>query len=364
MSAGECRSAHASPPCRLLLPGDWHTPTGGYVYDRRIAAGLRELGWPVQVLALDASFPFPTAEALARAEAAVAALPDGTPVITDGLAFGAMPETAERHARRLRWVALVHHPLHLETGLAQAQRQALFASEARALAAARRVVVTSVATAGHLAALGVPPGRITVVEPGCDPAPLAAGSGEAGLNLLCVATLTPRKGHALLLDALAGLGDRAWTLHCVGSLSRDAATAAQVREAIGTLGLHGRVHLHGELDDAALARRYDEADAFVLASHFEGYGMVFAEALAHGLPVIGTRTGAAAQLVPPGAGVLVPPGDAAALRDALAALMDDPRRRAALAQGARAAREALPSWQAACARFAAVLDAVAAEAVP
>lgn len=347
----------------LLLPGDWHTPTGGFRYDRRIAAGLRERGWQIEVLALDASFPFPTADALAQAERAVAALPDGTLVIADGLAFGAMPEIAQRQARRLRWVALVHHPLYLETGLGDAQREALFASERRTLAAARRVVVTSAATAGHLAAFGVLPDRIAVVEPGCDPAPQAPGSGEAGVNLLCVATLTPRKGHALLLDALAALRDRAWTLHCVGSLSRDAATAAQVREAIDTLGLRGRVHLHGELDDAELARRYDAADAFVLASHFEGYGMVFAEALAHGLPVIGTRTGAAAQLVPPEAGVLVPPGDAAALRAALAALIDDPRHRATLACGARAAREGLPSWPDACERFAAVLES-AAEALP
>lgn len=354
----------AARSCHLLFPGDWHALTGGYGYDRRIVAGLRENGWQVEVLALDASFPRPTADAQAKAERAVAALPDGTLVIADGLAFGAMPEIAQRHARRLRWVALVHHPLHLETGLGDAQREALFASEGRALAAARRVVVTSAATAGHLAAFDVPPDRIAVVEPGCDPAPLAAGSGEGSLNLLCVATLTPRKGHTLLLAALAGLRDRVWTLHCVGSLARDAATAAQVREAIDTLGLRSRVHLHGELDAAALARRYDTADAFVLASHFEGYGMVFAEALAHGLPVIGTRTGAAAQLVPPEAGVLVPPGDASALRDALAALIDDPVHRAALVHGARAARAGLPSWPDACARFTAVLDSLAAEALP
>ncbi len=348
--------------CRFVLPGDPDTPTGGYRYDRRIAAGLRAHGWRAEVLALDAGFPFPSDDALAQAQAAVAAIPDGAVVVADGLAFGAMPEIAQRHARRLRWVALVHHPLHLETGLAEARRQALFASEARALAAARRVVVTGAATAGHLAALGLPPGRIAVVEPGCDPAPPAAGSGEAGASLLCVATLTPRKGHLLLLDALAALRDRAWTLHCVGSLSRDGGTAAQVREAIGALGLQGRVHLHGELDDAALARRYAAADAFVLASHFEGYGMAVAEALAHGLPVIGTRTGAADRLVPPEAGVLVPPGDAAALRDALAAVIGDPRRHAALSRGAHAARLRLPSWPDACARFAAVLEAAGAEA--
>lgn len=346
----------AAPSCHFVLPGDWHTLTGGYGYDRRIAAGLHESGWQVQRVALDASFPFPTAHALAQAEAAIAALPDGTLTVADGLAFGAMPQVAERHARRLRWVALVHHPLCLETGLGDAQRQALFASEARALATARWVLVTSPATARHLAAFDVPADRIAVVEPGCDPAPPAAGSGGAAPNLLCVATLTPRKGHALLLDALAGLRDRAWTLHCAGSATRDAATAAQLRRAIDTLGLAGRVHLHGELDDAALARCWHAADVFVLPSLFEGYGMVISEALAHGLAVIATRTGAAVQLVPPEAGLLVPAGDVPALRAALAAWLDDTPRRERWAQGARAAAARLPSWPQAVERFAAALQ--------
>ena len=341
----------------FMLPGPLDSLSGGYAYDRRIVAGLRALGWAVDWLVLPASFPWPDAADLDQAASQVAALPDDTLVIADGLAFGAMPAIAQHHAGRLRWVALVHHPLALETGLDAAEHDRLLESERQALAAAREVIVTSAATARGLAAFGVPAGRVHVVAPGTDAAALAEGSGGHALTLLCVATLTPRKGHAVLIEALADLQDRPWTLHCVGSTSRDAATTQALRASIAARGLGGRVHLHGEVA-AALERLYAQADAFVLPSYFEGYGMALAEALAHGLPVVSTTAGAIPDTVPAGAGVLLPPGDAAALRQALARLMDDAAWRATLAAGARAARTQLPTWPQAVSQFAAALAAV------
>ncbi len=344
--------------CSFVLPGDWHTATGGYAYGRRMAEGLRALGWTVAPCLLDASFPDPTQAALARADAAIGSLPEGMRVIADGLAFGAMPALAERHARRLRWIALVHHPLAFETGLSEARRLALTDSETRALASARAVVATSTATARALRRFGVPAEKLHVVEPGTDPAPLARGSGVASPTLLCVATITPRKGHAVLVEALAGLKDAPWTLLCAGSTERDAACTAALHRAIAMAGLQARVRLLGEVDGARLEALYDAADLFVLPSHHEGYGMALAEALARGLPVISTTAGAIADTVPSDAGVLVPPGDPPALRRALADLIDRPARRLDLAAGARRARERLPTWPAACERFAAVLLAL------
>jgi len=264
---------------------------------------------------------------------------------------------AHAHAQRLRWVALVHHPLALETGLAAAQRLALQHSEMRALAAARGVIVTSPFTARHLGAdFGVPPERIAVVEPGTEPAPLASGSADDGLSLLCVATITPRKGHALLAEALAGLKDRPWTLHCAGSLTMDPACADALARTIARHGLEQRIVMHGEQDEAGLRKLYQHADAFVLPSFHEGYGMALAEAIAHGLPVISTRAGAIADTVPPEAGLLVPPGDLPALRAALQRLLDDAPWRAQLGAGARAARTRLPGWADSSARFAQALQ--------
>jgi glycosyltransferase involved in cell wall biosynthesis len=346
----------------FVVPGELSSVTGGYGYDRQMITGLREAGREVDVVALDAAFPWPHAAALADAAQQLAAIPDGTAVVVDGLAFGAMPGLVEQHAARLPWVALVHHPLALETGLTAQQGRALFDSERRALASARGVIVTSAATARALARYGVAAGRIHVVTPGTDSAPLAAGSGadplRRGLSLLCVATLIPRKGHAVLIEALRGLQDRAWTLHCVGSTARDAGAADALRSAIADSGLGDRVRLHGEVPAGVLHSMYGQADAVVLPSYFEGYGMALAEALAHGLPVVSTTAGAIPDTVPAEAGVLVPPGDAVALRAALAALLDEPAWRNRLAAGARAARAVLPTWPQAVARFAAVLACI------
>lgn len=355
-------------PLYFVVPGDLGSATGGYGYDRQIIAGLRAAGRAVDVVALDAGFPWPDAGALAHAAQHLAAIPEGASVVVDGLAFGAMPGLAEQHAARLCWVALVHHPLAREAGLSPEQRRALFDSERRALATARGVIVTSAATSRALTAYGVAAQRVHVVTPGTDPAPLATGSGAAparrGLSLLCVATLIPRKGHAVLFEALRGLLDRAWTLHCVGSATWDADTANALRSAIAEHGLGDRVHLHGVVPPGVLQSMYRQADAVVLPSYFEGYGMALAEALAHGLPVVSTTAGAIPETVPGNAGVLVPPGDAVALRSALAALLDDPALRARLAAGARAARAVLPTWPQAVARFAAVLKSLEVEHAP
>lgn len=347
--------------CNFVIPGDWRTPTGGYRYDRRIVLALREAGWQVGVCALDDGFPWPEAAARADAERQFAALADGALVVADGLAFGALPELTQHHAARLRWVALVHHPLHLETGLTDTDRDALREREQRALQGARRVITTSAATAGDVAALGVPADRIAVVEPGTDPvvrrAAFRRGSAEE-LQLLCVATLTPRKGHAVLLEALGGLRHLPWTLHNVGSTSRDPATATRLQAACADLGLAGRVHWHGEVDEATLAAHYAAADLFVLPSFHEGYGMAVAEALAHGLPVVTTTAGALVQTLPPDAGLAVPPGDVPTLRAALARLLVDASARAACATATHDAAARLSTWPQAAQRFAAVLEAV------
>jgi len=364
------------PACCFLIPGDWHTPTGGFTYDRRVVLGLPEAGWDVDVQCLEGTWPWPDAAALAAARACIEALADGTLVVADGLAFGAMPDVLQPHARRLRWVALVHHPLHLEAGLGDASGQRLLASETRALQCARQVVVTSRRTAMDVMALGVPVDRIAVVEPGTDrvitePAGHGVDPGTGAgqdrvaavpVRLLCVATLTPRKGHAVLLEALAGLpmpAARAWELHNVGSLTRDPDTAARVQALAGALGLADRVHWYGEVDAARLHEHYASADLFVQHSLHEGYGMAVAEALAHGLPVLASSAGALADTLPPEAGVQVPPGDVPALRAALARLITDPGLRAQLAAGARAAAQRLPDWRLQAARFAAVLESVA-----
>lgn len=367
--------------CRLLLPGDWSIPTGGYRYDRRMARALEPLGWRVEPLSLGGAYPAPGAADRDAARAALARLPDGEIVLADGLAYGALPELARAEAMRLGWIALVHHPLHLESGLDPARAEHLRRSEAEALRWARRVIVTSARSVGDLRALGVPGAGITVIEPGTDPggggSPGAGGAPARGepppagsdaalearhARLLCVASLTPRKDHASLLQALARLAERlpdlAWRLDLVGSEQRDPATARALRRLATDLGLDGHLHWHGEIDEARLQRLYRRAGLFVLPSRHEGYGMAVAEALAHGLPVIASDAGALVDTLPADAGLHPRAGDVAALTAALRRWFDEPGLRRACRAGAIRAAARLPRWPEQALKLAAVLDAV------
>lgn len=344
----------------FLIPGDPETRTGGYRYDRRIMTGLAALGWRVELHRLSHAFPMPDAAALDQADAVLAALPGQALVVIDGLALGAMPAVAANHRNRLRLVALVHHPLALETGLTAGLRQQLYVSEREALCHARSVIVTSPSTVRALADYGISPEQCVVVVPGTDPAPLAEGSGSAELALLCVASLTPRKGHAVLFRALARIKDQPWRLRCAGSTDLDPVTAAELSILAEALGLSARIEFLGQLDEAALAHEYRRADIFVLPSYHEGYGMALAEALAHGLPIISTTAGAIPDTVPADAGLLIPPGDEAALAEALMRVMTDPELRQRLSAGARVARQTLPDWPTTCAYFATALAAIPA----
>jgi glycosyltransferase involved in cell wall biosynthesis len=345
----------------FFLPGDIETRTGGYGYDREIVAGLRNLGWTVNVHELDASFPLPTAAALQDAREGLAGLPDDSLVLLDGLAFGAMPGLAQAEALRLKLVALVHHPLALESGLEEHQRLALYHGEKRALAAVKAVVVTSRATAQALAEYEVAPELVTVIEPGTTPAPVAAGSGLRTLQLLCVASLSTRKGHDVLFAALLGLQEHAWHLTLVGGEPPGSQVMNRMLAQLESYGFADRVTFRGTGDDEIVAAEYARADVFVLPTRYEGYGMVVAEALARGLPVISTRTGAIPELVGANAGIVVPPHDINALGAALSRVFTEPDLLPRLKAGALAARDRLPRWPDSCERLSGLLKRIAAE---
>lgn len=361
----------------FVHPGDLATRTGGYRYARSLLDALSRQGVAATVHRLADSFPFPDDTDLAEADRVLGSIPDGSTVVVDGLAFGAMPLQAARHAARLRLVALVHHPLALETGLDAGAAARLEASEREALQAAQAVVVTSPATALALRDYGVDASRLTVVLPGTEAGqgaataaplavapsaatPSAATPSAAPVRLLCVASVTPRKGQRELVEALAACRaqapELAWRLVCIGGLDRDAAYADQVRRRVRELGLAAQVDLAGEHDENAVDRAYEAADAFVLASYHEGYGMVLAEAIAHGLPVVSTTAGAIPQTVPAAAALLVAPGDTAALAEALLRIIGQPELRRRMAAAARDAAKSLPDWDTAAERFLVVLQ--------
>jgi glycosyltransferase involved in cell wall biosynthesis len=328
----------------VVVPGDLRTRTGGYIYDRRVIQALETRGWSVTVTALNEGFPNPDASARSAAAKAFQSMADDTLVIVDGLALGVLPDEILPEAVRLRIVALVHHPLALETGVSPADAARLAESERRALTAARHVVVTSPATARVLRNYGVSASRVSVVLPGTDRAELATGSGSASVRLLCVASIVPRKGHGLLIRALAQIRELPWHLFCCGSEQRDPETAADLVTQIAAAGLTDRVTFAGELSESALELEYAHADVFVLPSLYEGFGMVVAEAAARGLPVVATDTGGIRDILEGADALVVPPGDVGALTEALRRVVGEPRTRTAMMVAARRVRERLTTW--------------------
>jgi glycosyltransferase involved in cell wall biosynthesis len=330
----------------FLVPGALDQVTGGYLFDRKIVGGLRRAGRNVEVVELAGRYPMADDAAHEAVAAAFAGLADGTAAVIDGLALPGAEHCLAAASKRLRLVGFVHHPLALETGLDAAEQAHFAALESRLLTLLRGAICPSAATARALVGYGVRPERIAIVPPGTNKSDGAMQPRRANqpLRLLCVATVTPRKGHLLLIEALAALADLDWHLLCIGSLERDPEATAALRGAISRHGLGERVTLAGEWPPERLTEAYRAADCFVLPSFHEGYGMAFAEALAHGLPIVATRGGAIPDTVPAEAGLLVPPGDAAALAASLRRVLSNETLRLELAAGAARAGALLPSW--------------------
>jgi glycosyltransferase involved in cell wall biosynthesis len=252
---------------------------------------------------------------------------------------------------------LGHRPPNGDAGAVRAR-------EREVLAAATAVVTTSAWSRRRLGELyALPADRVHVAEPGVDAAGLARGTA-AGDALLCVAAVTPDKGHDVLLDALAMATDLSWRCACVGSLDRDPAFADGVRRRARDRGLGDRVQFPGPRTGPALDHAYAAADLLVLASHAETYGMVVTEALARGLPVIAAEVGGVTEALGRGndgarPGLLVPAGDAAALGAALRAWLGDADLRGRLRRAARERRASLRGWPATTSILAGVLAGAA-----
>lgn len=340
----------------FALPGDITTLTGGYIYDRRMVQGLRDQGRHIDVLALPDSFPTPSDDDMRHALNALQALPADRPVIIDGLAFGALDPQGVA-AIRAPIVAMIHHPLAQESALPADLADHLWRTERANLAHARHVMVPSPHTRDMLIdRYDVPADRITVARPGTD-RPAQGATPQDPPLILSVGILHPRKGHDVLIAALAALADLDWRAVIVGN-PWDAAHVTDLQAQIAASGLDGRLELAGRVEADRLADLYAQASIFALATRYEGYGIVFDEALSHGLPIVSTRAGAVPGTVPADAGLLVAPDDASALSQALRQMLTDPADRAARAAAAARAGAALPAWSDTARLAGAVLDAL------
>lgn len=327
----------------FAIPGALDSLTGGYIYEKQVLLGLRRLGWDIRYLALPDGFPEPTPEVVAQTAAALATLPSDQPVLLDGFLTGVMPPETLADLRA-RFVAICHHPLAYETGLSATRAAYLKRVEQANLARAAHIIVPSPHTARMLTEdFSVATDRITVAAPGVPRPQVKSVARDGVAEILVVGQLVPRKGHETLVQALAMICDLEWNAAIVGPAS-DPDHADNLHNLIVRLGLTDRVHIAGTLTPEQLEKRYARATVFALATQYEGYGMVFAEAMAHGLPIVSCAAGAVPDTVPADAGVLVAPEDAPAFAKALRRVLADHAFRAGLAQFSARHGSLMPTW--------------------
>jgi glycosyltransferase involved in cell wall biosynthesis len=338
----------------VILPNDIDdpaTPSGGNMYDRRVCRGLAALGWSVREHAVGGAWPRPGPAERTDLARVLATVPDNAVVLLDGLVASAVPDVLLAQGR-LRLVVLVHMPLGDD-------------AEGAALAATSAVVTTSAWTRRRLLDLyGLPADRVHVATPGVDPAPVAPGS-DSGSRLLCVAAVTPPKGHDLLTAALATITDLPFSCVCVGALSRDPGFVDRLRRLTQAYGLTDRIRFAGPLTGDELEVAYAAADLLVLPSRGETYGMVVTEALARGIPVLATAANGLPEALGRASdgslpGMLVAPGDSAALAGALRRWLCEAGLRHRLRRSARDRRTTLTGWAVTSELVSSVLNGVPA----
>ena len=337
-------------------------PSGGNSYDRRICRGLAAIGWSVDERPVPGSWPRPDAAARATLTGVMAGIPDYAVVLIDGLIASAVPEVLVPEAGRLRLVALVHAPLGdgpPGDEVAQARTQ-----ERTVLSAAVAVITTSRWTRRWLLhRYALEPAHVHVAEPGVEAADLALGTAAGG-ELLCVAAVTPAKGHDVLLEALAAVADLPWRCVCVGTLALDPGFVSRLARQARKCEMGDRVRFTGPHTGADLDADYAAADALVLATRAETYGMVVTEALARGLPVVATTVGGLPEALGRGSdgsrpGLLVPPDNPEALAAALRHWLGDAALRQRLRHSSQERRRTLQGWSATSVRISRVLGEVA-----
>ena len=340
------------PKVAFITVGDTDRKTGGYLYDARLISGLRKRGFEVEeIVACGAS-----------SEEQLAAVPqlgsEFDPSKYDVIAVDALARVVVFPHLDL-WrafrpvVALVHELPSAAGGEPDRER----GYEEPLLRADRLVAVS-----GHgrdvLRSRGVVAERIHVVPPGFD----GVTKGERSrprdddlVRVLCVAQWIPRKGILTLVEAWKLRERPGAVLQLVGETGADPQYEMRVRSTIEAAPPNSIV-VSGRVNDAALGKAYASAELFVLPSHYEGYGIVYAEALASGLPVIACDVGPIPELVGTEAGVLVQPDDKQALSGAMDLLLGDETLRARMSEAAVRRASSLPRWEDTVAGFEAVLD--------
>ena len=317
----------------LMVYESLRDQSGGYLYDRKIVEYLRDCGHKVLVY----TFPFEVERVIKD---------DVELLLEDELCHKDLLEFNLRlkKAFPIPVIVLVHHLKYLEPVLQPREEKE---KEKKFLKTCDAVIANSDNTSREVRKLGVELPTL-VSYPGCDhlaPSPdFNRRAPESFLKILSVGILVPRKGFYLLFEALEELSDYPWELRIVGDETLDVRYVESLRKKARELG--NRIQFLGRVSSKELSEIYLNSDLFVLPSYFEGYGIVVAEAVLHLLPVIASKVGGIPEIIQDGReGILIPPGDKAALKGALQVFLEQPERLGPFIEACALRRSSLSTWK-------------------
>ncbi len=355
----------------LVVYGDLTEVTGGNVYDHKLVEHLRACEHDVELIAfphgsyarhLTQNYSVPQRRKLLGASLDI--------VVQDELTHPSLVGINQRMKRKggPPLVAIVHH---LRTSEEWPERQARFYRkvELRYLQTIDAFVFNSETTRESVEELLQKKTRNIVATPGGDRLPallsrarVSARAREDGdRRLLFVGNLIRRKGLHVLLDALAKLDNDGWHLDVVGRTDASPDYVRDVQRQCAAHGLSERVRFLGALDGDALAERYRSSHVLVVPSLYEGFGIVYLEAMGFGLPVIAGGGGASDEIVQHEVtGLLVQPHDVFGLTVHLTRLVEDRDLLERLSLTAFEAFHSHPSWEQSMAAIESFLIDVAA----
>ncbi|MCA9994981.1 MAG: glycosyltransferase family 4 protein [Anaerolineales bacterium] len=313
----------------LIIYGTLDTVSGGYLYDRKLVAHLRAAGESVEIVSLPwTNYGRHLAHNWSRALRKRVENGRFDLLLQDELNHPSLFWLNRRLRGQVPLVSIVHH-LRCSEARPVWQNWLYRQVERRYLASVDSFVFNSETTRKVTKALAGEKRPFVVATPAGDrfnpattPADVAAKAQQtAPLQLLFVGNLIPRKGLHTLLDALATMPRSDWRLAVVGETAVSPAYTAHIQHQIARHNLANSITLHGPLPDAALADQFARSHLLVVPSSYEGFGIVYLEAMAFGLPAIGTTAGAANEIIHDGDnGLLIAPDDADTLAQRLTAL--------------------------------------------
>ncbi|GAB4492364.1 MAG: glycosyltransferase family 4 protein [Anaerolineales bacterium] len=336
----------------LVIYGSLNTLSGGYLYDRKLVESLRHQGDAVEIISL----PWRN-YAAHLTDNFTFRLPPGLDILIQDELNHPSLIAANRGKHPYPVISLVHH-LRCSEQRPAWQNAFYRAIEKRYLGAVDGFIFNSQTTRGVVEKL-IGAGRPSVVAypptdrfgAGLTEQEVTERAQSGPLRILFLGNVIPRKGLHTLLNALSCAQHNAqeaplFHLDVVGSLTTDPAYAAAMQRRTADNGLSSVVTFHGPLNHAALVEKLTQAHVLVVPSSYEGFGIVYLEGMAFGLPAIGTTAGAAGEIIGDGeTGFLVAPEDAPRLAARLKTLATDRALLTRLALNALQRYRQQPKWE-------------------